>query len=62
MAVVQGALHRNPGDAFKCKHIASKARELERCRFCEEFGHSIEDCEKAAQRRAHNAALEAQLI
>jgi len=61
MAVVQ-ELHRNPGDAFKCKHVADKARALEPCRFCKEFGHSIDVCEKAAQRRAHNAALEAQQL
>ena len=40
MAVVQGALHRNPQDAFKCKHVADKARELARCSFCKEIGHS----------------------
>ena len=55
MAVVQG-LHRNPQDAFKCKHVADKARELARCMFCKEVGHAIEVCAKLAER---NAALEA---
>ena len=50
--VVQGALHQHPQDAFKCKHVADKARELARCRFCNEIGHSVDVCEKLAQRNA----------
>ena len=54
MAAIQGALHRNPQDAFKCKHVADKARELARCYFCKEIGHSVKVCAKLAE---HNAAL-----